>query len=1828
MSKSSLSNQLPSSLSVFPLTGAISFEKKENDVREMHHSSLNLKWGDDVKWNIHIADVIAVRVSPDDAGDMETSGAGKKQYPILSKKEILEWNPIQDLHPKRKGKKDASSTSSTSPIHWRPALVLALGKRMFRTADKKTESEYFINVQWLYRATETKYARELAFKFRPYKPNDKKVQLPYVLLSSSDFAKISPMQVLPATIDMLTQAEINDGVDLLSPNVSNRNNFLSDSHKFQLFKLPFYCPKRINRKGSTIPEEENGDQWSKLSFSLYSKGTGTEVYKSAKEIPIPKPLNRGWTESDFQISDELMVKLRAGFQSDQYERQQHAMMRKLEVPNEKYNEQNSSSSSDDATKENQRQTSRINRSEPDQPEKQPIKVKNKRKRQDEVGQSKKAKVIDSSRKTKLSGKKKDKRKDETTEGDQREKNVLKTKKPLGVKANSAKKASTTKHSISKQAAKKQNKLAPKNSAVRPRSSKIPVRRLSKTVDTAELSPKFIPLSEPIFSTKKRQYYNAIRLECSANDLVGKFLSLPDSWTVSIKSIVAIRYDGNLAPLKQIFKNTGRNKWYPFSCCWAVGQVVALYQEMGNFMASIRWLERPSDINGDVSQLSNLLLGSAQSGKMEVVETNNVDDCPLESALPGRLVITSRDDEANGVSTLQTSDEGLPIVPLLCQHRQDRTGWTTANDWTDYDNVPAELNGPFRRGLQCAADSKACSFPKTLIRKSIIEPLSPKLVQKGHPKAPIAVRKLQARACSSPKFEINGMRFYDDVEITFASTAKSEVSSVTKNWKIGLGHVVPLRYQDNRRYEAGAWLPFSSPWSPAQVVSIYQDLKEDMAWMMEVRWFDRYKTLPALQQQGLDRATTDQKHVVVETEHYQHVEVSAVYPGRVVLTSFAPRYNGSFWDEVANLDGIPFIPRQCCHMCSDDEIHDVTWTNYDIDLQSLPPQLRRGLQLSPANRRTDKKLIKQLWQVYSRSVQSRPQVDEEILLRKWEVKEADCPTAEMYLTQPFDPEKANVRFGQVWCSSPTASGMIRDFSDSVRISAVADHIIQKFHSRKNERNNQFEARVGDIICFADEKAKCSKDGLLAKSRWHPFTVKWSLGQILAIYRDDGQVEGAAIRLEVRRLLRESDLPICVKAWMPPRSDSNVEEVYESDLIIADLSASYVLGMADLYLGLHTATSSRRMENITRFLPKVSCRCRYFYLSEAERFQPLHCFGLEAEKWGQRFLERGLMHISKTVPDSEELSTKVQSLLGRIEPNILGSHELEREEPSAFSDEIMKEKSSGGTRYYTCVSMTPSWPDYTLCDVLYHREERSDKSVWKLRISDIVAVKYDCSDNAPITTLDRSGSHSWHPFKGPWFACQVLAIFSSLEDKANGRSFNVEVQPLSLGENSDSNIPILLGSTDQPTRHIESQAILGPLTLFPKRGTTSAIWNRVSWNVPVAPVHYDDCDSSLKARRSLRSRIQKSKHYSDKEIDKLMTITFGSKQEEDADIDKECEANNIQRSKLSDPAEGTCWISVKPMHVDKASLRAFYTELNIIPPYENYEKCNLPKEIKPWTVKIGDIVEINVGQHKRHPFKVQGGGKKVVNVLLSTILFLIAAFILVCEVVCIFREFKNENDLSREAYEALKERDISDDTMLEVRWFYRRSEVPGVSCGSSMPHFEEVLETDELDVVPASRLLAPAVLHDDPNEWKRSDRFLGMPVQDYVCLHFWSLNRKSLIPSSGLGGINERGRLYSKFLPKKSFADSNTSDLMAMTDVTTKYSRASVWKDAFTSVIKKLTLRDASTQAYDNGAGLVGREKEMDRIMSFLKGAIGGDVNSDGFPSSMFLAGPPGVGKTGK
>jgi origin recognition complex subunit 1 len=68
----------------------------------------------------------------------------------------------------------------------------------------------------------------------------------------------------------------------------------------------------------------------------------------------------------------------------------------------------------------------------------------------------------------------------------------------------------------------------------------------------------------------------------------------------------------------------------------------------------------------------------------------------------------------------------------------------------------------------------------------------------------------------------------------------------------------------------------------------------------------------------------------------------------------------------------------------------------------------------------------------------------------------------------------------------------------------------------------------------------------------------------------------------------------------------------------------------------------------------------------------------------------------------------------------------------------------------------------------------------------------------------------------------------------------------------------------------------------------------------------------------------------------------------------------------------------------------------------------------------------------------------------------------------------------------------------------------------------------------------------------------------------------------------------------------------------------WKSSFRNVIQKLSLTDASKEGFHSTRAIVGREKEMREIHSFLRNALKGSCKEG--QRSLFIAGPPGVGKT--
>jgi hypothetical protein len=239
--------------------------------------------------------------------------------------------------------------------------------------------------------------------------------------------------------------------------------------------------------------------------------------------------------------------------------------------------------------------------------------------------------------------------------------------------------------------------------------------------------------------------------------------------------------------------------------------------------------------------------------------------------------------------------------------------------------------------------------------------------------------------------------------------------------------------------------------------------------------------------------------------------------------------------------------------------------------------------------------------------------------------------------------------------------------------------------------------------------------------------------------------------------------------------------------------------------------------------------------------------------------------------------------------------------------------------------------------------------------------------------------------------------------------------------------------------------------------------------------------------------------------------------------------------------------------------------------------------------------------------------------------------VAEVLCIWRLERDEDEVEDDNTEE-ETLEGKYDVKMEVRWYYRTREVPGFngensdSLTGSSEIYEEILETDHTQDVPASALLAPVLLHSSPTRSAPSKFCIGMPVLEFFCRRFFSIIRRSLLPCGGLEGRETRGKFHSRYIRE----DAVLRELIGPSSNTQQQRRTALpsrsgrlqWNEAFSSVIQKLSLTDASKESSESV--MIGREMEQENILSFLRDAIrGGSAETN---SSMFVAGPPGVGKT--
>jgi hypothetical protein len=340
-----------------------------------------------------------------------------------------------------------------------------------------------------------------------------------------------------------------------------------------------------------------------------------------------------------------------------------------------------------------------------------------------------------------------------------------------------------------------------------------------------------------------------------------------------------------------------------------------------------------------------------------------------------------------------------------------------------------------------------------------------------------------------------------------------------------------------------------------------------------------------------------------------------------------------------------------------------------------------------------------------------------------------------------------------------------------------------------------------------------------------------------------------------------------------------------------------------------------------------------------------------------------------------------------------------------------------------------------------------------------------------------------------------------------------------------------------------------------------------------------------------------------------------------------SRNVEAETHSRPAPDTTLSGIErvncngqPFHIDLSAFKSFYEEMDIYPVDERFScSGSNNEEVEKWKVKLGDTIIVETEDDKKYPNAVN---------------FPFTVPWAPAEVVSIYRLHKDKDMCAKFNKHDKLSAESKGEIMLEIRWFYRPWEIPGVSKKKQETldggELEEVFETDQIDVCSAESILSPMQLHDVSKFSASSNRMLGMPLIHYHCSRFWSIHRRSFVPSGSLSNRVLRGRMYSAH--KAAFSELERSKCCV---ADASYSGEISWKADFQAAIRKLSLAAAAQDAQEKGMVLACRENERQMIASFLRKAISGLVQTNHsrgddeeetkqLKSSLFIAGPPGTG----
>jgi hypothetical protein len=1001
---------------------------------------------------------------------------------------------------------------------------------------------------------------------------------------------------------------------------------------------------------------------------------------------------------------------------------------------------------------------------------------------------------------------------------------------------------------------------------------------------------------------------------------------------------------------------------PFHCPWGVAQILALYRSIdrGDWIMQLRWFWRTVEAPESVQhQLGRKKYFDPAQG---LLETMDVGISLIQAILPVQVDIATaaRGKLLKQLPTRMDYNE-LPILYFQCRYLQDDDGSIgLRNDWDGFSPDARIVRGPLARAIACMnLNNRLKGKYEQAIRNRPSEIEEEDDDDDGSGGSSVEKESLESLLVEPlserPIFEKWGAKFHDGLRIFVdRRSLHNSFSPQTTQWTVKVGYIVPVAYETDgatakpRKNASKRWFPFICSWSPAQIVSLYED--GSGTWKMQIRWFHRFEDLIDEQKEGL--GNWNKPHVVFETEFYADVDVSCCLPGRVILSSS----NCNSWEVApSSISGLPVIPRFCSHICLDEDVDEsADWTNYDVLLSSYPRPLSRGMLMNPRNRK-NKDWILMLSRRYKKSLSLRGSDPEDMLFKRWEGQGPALPSSHSYGVD-FCPDQVTATVGcSAWYTQEREGGNRLVFSQTLSVRIPIDYIAMPSKAIRKTKFLASTVTIGDVVAFHTPDAGERTDHIMVKHLkypWFPFRVSWCYGQVMAIRYENSGDSSRPPLVEMRRFYRPSEVPVTLRAFMPPTDDTEREEVFESDTFTSSISASCVLGPCELFLGKHERSCSglarRQMQ------PLLSCRSRFFYHSCHGRFQPIFTTGLSPEAWWKNLFSRGislstflgqyrdLQHLMASACSESKETLDVRDLLGGTTAAHLGGRR--QVQTSGLS----------ALKFFADATFLPKWEDVIDADVHFNKSDRALTS-WEIQIGSIVAKRND--------SMVAAEGELTFPYRVPWIPCQIIAIYSTGSAAVEELSFEVAVMKVSAtsGDANALDVPNIDSSQGINTSTVQSSALLGPLVLVPRECQASLDWSQVPKTIPFATVR----GSKLSFHELKELVTASTSHIAQAVIEVLESLS------ETPALD---DAQVLSKHRLTEQERTAAKICSSPVFVDISHQRVFYEDCLLVPQVERFERWLSSKtRVEDWCVRTGDVVLIHCDGPKKYPLKCNWGGK---------------------------------------------------------------------------------------------------------------------------------------------------------------------------------------------------------------------------------------------------------------